>query len=268
VRPAALVTGATSGIGLRFAHRLASDGHDLFLVARTMDRLTALAEQLRGDYGVEVCCHAEDLTEHGAAARVLQAVERSRFDIAVLVNNAGFRVHGAFVDHAADDEGQMVMLNVLALQQLTRLVLPLLLRRGGGHVLNLGSTAGLKPVPQYATYAATKAFVISFSQALGDELRDTGVSVTVLCPGPTETRFAAVTEAEHGTPFASSGLASADEVARTGLAAMRKGRAVVIAGAKGRLLAWSSRFVPHAVLVRSRGLMTTLRALREPADQI
>ncbi len=245
-RPLALITGASSGIGEQLARQLALRGHDLLLVARRQERLQALCRELAQAHGVEATAWPEDLTDPAAPQRLEAKVLRTERALAVLVNNAGTGVAGPFAASDGAEEARMVTLNVLALHQLTRRLLPFLLANGSAHILNVASTAGLQPVPMMATYAATKAFVLSFSQALDEELAGSGVTVTALCPGPTQTEFIAAAKAEGTRLFHPSKLASAEAVAKAGLEGMDARRPVVIPGAR-------NCFVSRRALVRISG---------------
>lgn len=184
-----LVTGASSGIGAAFAERIARDGNDLVLVARRQDRLDLLAEALEAAHGIRASVIALDLTEPDAVAALLDELEDRRIEVTSLVNGAGFGVHGEVVHAPLNRLLAMVQLNVSALVGITRALLPSLLRAGDGYLINIASNAGYQPVPGMATYAATKSFVLSFTEALWHETRGTGVQVLSVAPGPTRTEF-------------------------------------------------------------------------------
>ncbi|GGK52078.1 ketoacyl reductase [Planomonospora parontospora subsp. parontospora] len=185
----ALVTGASSGIGAEFARRLAARGHHLVLVARSVPALEALAAELRGAYGVRVEVVPQDLSAPDAATRVAEALAAREITIDLLVNNAGFGTAGRFEGIAAEREHDELMVNVVALVGLTHAFLPGMLARGSGAVVNVGSTAGFNITPYFATYGASKTFVLNFSLALWSEMRGTGVKVLAVAPGPVETAF-------------------------------------------------------------------------------
>ena len=206
--------------------------------------------------GVRVDVWSEDLCDPDSPARIEDRLVRSGHALNLLVNNAGVGRAGLFAEHSAVEEAQMIMLDVLAMNQLTRLLVPHLVASRNGAILNVASTAALQPVPLLATYAATKAFVLSFSQALRNELADKGVRVTALCPGPTRTDFVEHAGATASKLFAPSQLSTPAEIARAGIDGLMRGRAVVIPGLKNQWLAFFSRFVSRAMLVRvSRKLM-------------
>lgn len=246
----ALVTGATSGIGPAFARRLAASGCDLVLAARSIERLEAIAAELRGAHGIAVDVQPCDLSRRQSSA-VLHA-RAPACDI--LINNAGFANNGSFagLDEAAI--GEELQLDVVTLTELTRLYLPGMLARGRGRVLNVASTAGFIPGPNMAVYYAAKAYVISFSQAIAEELRGSGVTVTVLCPGATRTGFQSRAKMER-TPLFRMPAASADDVARAGLAAMRAGRVLAIPGITNKIAAALPRFAPRALVTRVSGAL-------------
>jgi len=186
-----LVTGASSGIGEALARRFAAQGHALVLVARSADKLDALAGELSAAYGVRVLVQPADLTQPGAAAALAAALRRKRVVVEVLVNNAGVLEQGAFCDIPAERHRQMVELNVAALTAMLAAFLPGMRERGFGRVLNVASIAAFQPVPMLATYAATKAYVLSLTESLSEELKGTGVTVSALCPGVTATPMVA-----------------------------------------------------------------------------
>jgi uncharacterized protein len=253
---AALVTGASSGIGAELARALAQAGHDLILVARRQPSLETLAAALRAAHGVRVEVWPEDLCDLAAPRRLEARLRMSGLSLTMLVNNAGVGASGPFVESDATSEARMILLNVYALNQLTRLLLPFLIASGQGAVLNVASTAAFQPVPLMATYAASKAFVLSFSQALADELAGQGVVVTALCPGPTDTTFVTNAGVAKTRLFAPSKLAAPVSVARVGLKGLARRKPVVIVGLWNRVLAAASAWVPRAVLMRlSRRLM-------------
>ena len=193
-RRTALITGASSGFGVEFAKLFASDGFDLVLVARTEPPMQELAEQLRAAHAITATVIAKDLSTEGASDELVADLAARGFQVDALVNNAGFAQYGPFVDADPDTLHQMLAVNVVALTQLTRSLLPGMLERGWGRIVNLGSIGSFTAAPMTGAYAATKAYVLSLSLALTEELAGTGVTVTALCPGPTETGFQARAE--------------------------------------------------------------------------
>ena len=247
-RPTALVTGASAGIGLELARILAREGHDLVLVARRESALKELADELKDRYGADSAVVAVDLAEPEAGARVEEAVGSRSID--VLVNNAGFGGVGAFVTREHDDDMRMVAVNVVALTDLTKRFLPGMVARGRGRVLNVASTAAFQPGPFMAVYYATKAYVLSLSQALAEETSGTGVTVTCLCPGVTDTEFHGVAGTD-AQPLTSGPLSmSAASVAEAGYRAMIRGKLVEIPGVHNKVGAQSVRIAPRRVVLK------------------
>jgi short-subunit dehydrogenase len=248
-RPVALVTGASAGIGRELAKVLARGGHDLVLVARRQAELDELATAVKEQYGATAQVVTADLAEPDAAAKVLAEIGPDpRID--VLVNNAGFGGHGAFADRDRDADLRMVAVNVTALTDLTKLVLPSMVARGRGRVLNVASTAAFQPGPFMAVYYATKAYVLSLSEALSEEVSGTGVTVTCLCPGVTDTEFHAVAGTD-AQPLTRTRLSmSASSVAESGYEAMMRGKRVVIPGLHNRFGAASVRVAPRSVVLK------------------
>jgi len=245
----ALITGASSGIGLALAERCAQAGHDLLLVARRGAELEAAATRLAGTHGISAQVLALDLTAPGAVARLQAHVQGLGVDIGIVINNAGFGTTGAFAQSRWADEERMIRLNILAGTDLVRQFLPGLLARGGGRIMNVASTAAFLPGPLMAVYYASKAYVLSWSQALSAELRGSGVTVTALCPGPTRTEFDRVAGNSSSQLFASSAVMSAEAVAGIGYRALMRGKRVAVAGWMNRLMAFSTRAMPTAILM-------------------
>jgi uncharacterized protein len=243
----ALITGASSGLGAEYAKLFASDKNDLVLVARRRDRLETLARELRGAHGIRTEVVAVDLATAEGPGRVVDEVTRLGLQIDFLVNNAGFGASGAFADLELAKELEMIQLNVTSLVELTRALLPAMIARRSGRILNIGSTAGFPPGPFMAVYYASKAFVNSFTEALWYELRGTGVTATVSCPGATATEFAEVAGNSRSLLFR-LGAASPSAVAAQGYRAMRKGKPMVIHGLKNKLTVQSLRVSPRAVV--------------------
>lgn len=254
MKETALITGASSGIGLDLARLFAKDGHDVVLVARSEGKLREIAVGLERDFGVTAHVIVADLAKPDAPQRLVAELP---VDVDVLVNNAGFGVAGPFVETDLAKELEMIQVNVVALTHLTKLLLPLMIARRRGRVLNVASTAAFQPGPLMAVYYATKAYVLSFSEAIADELRDSGVTVTALCPGPTETGFAAVADMTTTRLFNLARPMSSAEVARAGYAGMKRGRRIVIPGLKNKLLTQSIRVSPR------RMVTTIVRKLQE-----
>ena len=244
-----VVTGASSGIGAELARLLAARGHDLVLVARRGDLLEELAEELRAAHGREVLVHAADLSEHDARVGLLGAVAAWGRSISGLCNNAGYGLAGTAWELDPEDAQGEVDLNVAALHHLTLAVVPDMVRRGSGAVLNVASIAAFQPLPGFATYAATKAFVLSFSEALHTELGGTGVSVTTLCPGPVPTGFGARAGLEGESMMPGFMQVQADEVARQAVDAMQAGRRSVVPGTPTKVGSLLGQHIPRTVLL-------------------
>jgi short-subunit dehydrogenase len=241
----AMITGASVGIGEQFTRQLAERGHDVVLVARDVARLEALAKEIKTG-GMEAEVLAADLTD----AAQLATVEARARTVDVLVNNAGFGTFGSFHTLDAETELREINLNVMALVRLTHAAASGMVERGTGGILNVSSLAGFQPGPSNATYGATKAFVTSFTEAVHEELRGTGVSVTALCPGFTHTEFQerANVPASEVPGFM---WQEAPEVARAGLEGLEKNKAIVIPGAVNKVLGNLSAITPHAITRRA-----------------
>jgi short-subunit dehydrogenase len=244
----ALITGGSTGIGLDLAREFAAHGHNLVIVARNRDRLDQAAGALEGKYGVKVTAIPSDLSLDGSAQRLYDAVLAEGIDIDYLVNNAGFGLGGEFADTDLDRELDMIQLNVAAVVHMTKLFMQPMLRRKKGRIMNVGSTAGFQPGPLMSIYYATKAFVLSFSEAVAEELRDSGVTVTCLCPGPTETEFAHVAGIKSTRLFTQMGVKDSAEVARFGYRAMMKGERVAIPGVRNKMLVQAERATPRRLV--------------------
>ncbi|MBI4032650.1 SDR family oxidoreductase [Candidatus Berkelbacteria bacterium] len=244
MRGIALVTGATSGIGWELAKLLAKDGYELVLVARDKKRLSERAESLKREFNAESLVIAADLSDIKSPERIVGALKDVEVD--VLVNNAGFGDYGPFAQSDVVKQHAMIEVNVAALTVLTRLLLPGMVARKQGKILNLASTAAFQPGPLMAVYYATKAYVLSFSEALAEELHDTGVTVTALCPGPTRSEFQEDSGIKRIRLVAGRSLATSAEVAKTGYRAMLAGKPLVIHGADNTLGAFFVRFLPRS----------------------
>ena len=241
-RPWAVVTGASSGIGEALARELAGSGHDLVLVARDGGKLARLADALGREHGAAARVFARDLSDPAATREVGEALAREEVPVAVLVNNAGFGVHGPFARTDLGRELALVRVQVDTLLILTKACLPGMLRRRAGRILNVASVYAYSPVPQQAVYAATKAFMLSFSESLAAELGGTGVSVTVLCPGITATAF----RARAGMGERPSRLSMTPEaVAAIGCRGLFRNEAVVVPGAANALYVTVSKLLPR-----------------------
>jgi short-subunit dehydrogenase len=243
----ALVTGASAGLGMHFARLFAQDGHDLVLVARRRDKLDQLATELRQMYGIHTTVIAADLTDPKVPLHLHEKVMRAGIEVEFLVNNAGFGTSGAFAELNLARELDLIELNVKALTHLTGLVLPAMVARRSGRILNVSSLAGFLPGPFMATYYASKAYVLNFTEALAHELRGTGVTATVLCPGATVTEFAHVAGIENSALFHMNS-ADAASVALYGYRAMLKGKTIAIPGVKNKLAQESLRVSPRSVM--------------------
>jgi len=240
----ALVTGASSGIGEQFARQLAARGHNLLLVARRADRLEALAAELPTDVHVLPCDLA---TEAGSVGR--RVADRGA-DVDLLVNNAGFGTSGPFLEHDPARDVEQIRVNCEAVVTLTHAFLPAMVERGRGGIINVASSAGFQPIPYESVYAATKAFVISFTDALHTELRDSGVRVMSMSPGPVPTEWQQVAGYEPGRTGVVPGEIPAEQVVRESLAAYDRGRRSVIPGRAIRWFIRATRPSPRAIQLR------------------
>ena len=248
MKQTALITGASSGIGLDLTRLFAADGWDLVLVARSEGRMQQTAKEL---HGVTVTVIPADLVRPEAPREIFEAVQAKGISIDALVNNAGFGVAGEFGRETdLQEELEMIQVNITALTHLTKLFLPPMLARKRGYVMNVASTAAFQPGPLMAVYYASKAYVLSFSEAIAEELSGSGVTVTALCPGPTATGFAEAAEMTDRRLFALKKPMSSMEVAKTGYAAMKRGRRVVVPGLANKVLAQSVRLSPRRMTTR------------------
>jgi len=246
-RNTALITGASSGIGLELARIFAREGHNLVLVARSADKLRQLASELEKAHSTRSLILAVDLSEPGAAAYVSDQTTRAGIQVDVLVNNAGFGQYGLFADNDLEECLRQIQLNVTTLTHLTRLYLPDMIERGSGKILNVASTAAFQPGPLMAVYYATKVYVLHFSEALANELKDNGVTVTCLCPGVTTTGFHQRANMMNSR-LLQVGSMDARTVAEDGYRALMAGKPVVVSGFKNWLVAQSVRFAPRKVV--------------------
>jgi uncharacterized protein len=254
-RPLALVTGASSGIGADLARELARDGHDVVLSARTLAPMQALATELE-TYGASTVVIPADLSNPGAGQELAGALETRGLQIDVLICNAGLGGIGRFDQMAPGRIGEMLQVNVVALTELTRLLLPGMVARRRGKVMLVASTASFQPGPRMAVYFATKAFVLSLGEALAYELRATGVTVTTLCPGATATNFFKTAGANEN---AFGPAMSTAAVARSGYRALKAGRRVVITGVLNNILAIGAKLAPHAITLPAAAALMSRR---------
>ncbi len=247
---ATLITGASSGIGEEFARRLARDKRNLVLVARSQDKLESLAAELANAHGINVVPLAFDLTKEDAAQKLFDETARRTLDIDLLINNAGFGSLGAFTSFELTRDAEMIDLNVKSLVALTHLYVRPMMTRRSGAIINVASTAAFQPVPFMTTYAATKAFVLSFSEALAEEMRDYNVRVMALCPGATETNFF---DAAKGARPPMRLVETPAQVVATALQGLEAGKASVVSGWSNFFVANSSRFFPRSLVTRITG---------------
>jgi hypothetical protein len=249
----ALVTGASAGIGAIFARKLAQRGHDLVLVARSQDKLQAIADELSQQYGIQATVIPRDLTAPDGTETLFQQMEQLGIQVDVLINNAGFGVYGEFAEGDREKHLKMLQLNILVVVDLAHRCLQGMKARRSGSIVNLASTAAFQPIPYFGTYAASKSFVLSFSEALWYECRDYGVKVLGVCPGPTETQFFK----DAGFPDSmkvSGGYTDPETVVEEALEALERGEAnVVTGGLNNQILVNAGRFLPREVLVKAVG---------------
>jgi uncharacterized protein len=249
MKETALITGASSGIGFDLAHLFARDGYNVVLVARSEEKLQQLARDLEQHHNVTATVVVADLARPEAPREVFERV-RQLGQIDFLVNNAGYGLGGKFVETNLQMELDMIQVNISALTHLTKLFLPGMVARGHGRVMNVASTAAFQPGPLMAVYYATKAYVLSFSEAIAEECSATGVTVTALCPGPTDTGFAAAADLTNVRLFNLMKPMSSMDVARVGYRAMLRGKRVVVSGLANKLSAQSVRVTPRVIVTK------------------
>ncbi len=246
-KPITLITGASSGIGLELAKIFARDKHDLALVARSYEKLKIIAENLQQEYGVQVNCYIKDLSVSSTPEEIYEVLQCEGGNIDVLINNAGFGWRGEFAKMNVADALDMIQVNMTSLTHLTQLLLPGMIERRSGKIMNVASTAAFQPGPLMATYYASKAYVLNFSLALAEELHGTGVTVTAFCPGPTATEFGKragfIKEKILGDHFSMD----ASIVALDGYRGLMKGRPLVVSGWRNWLGTQLVRFLPRMI---------------------
>lgn len=253
--PYCLITGASSGIGLELAHLFAKDRINLILVARSTDKLTALSSTITSKYPVIVYTITKDLSQPDSADQLFQQLKEKNISVSYLVNNAGFGDYGPFLTTSPDKEEQMLQLNIVTLYKLCKLFAPEMAKNGKGRILNISSVAAFMPGPYMAVYFASKAFVLSLSEALSFELKTHNLSVTTLCPGPTETGFAATANAQDTKSFQMFPLATGKKVAQFAYRGMMKGRRTIVYGFSNRLLVFICRLMPRRIVLWLSGII-------------
>ncbi len=250
----ALITGASGGIGYELAQVFAANNHDLILVARSTEKLQQIRDELAQNRDLQVNVISCDLSQSASPLLLFEQVQQQGLTVDVLVNNAGFGDYGPFADCDWDKQSALLQLNMVTLTHLTRLFLPLMLQRGNGKILNVASTAAFQPGPFMATYYASKSYVMSFTEALAHEVKGTGVSATVLCPGPTRgTNFQTRAELGDVEFFKKFKLPAAAEVAQFGYAALEQNQVVAVHGLLNRLLVFSNRLMPRQAVTHAVG---------------
>lgn len=243
-----LITGASSGLGLEFAKLFAEDFYDLILVARNKEKLEQVVKELTSEK-VKVTVLVKDLADPKSPQEIFTKLQQDKIEIDVLINNAGFASHGKFAELDEKNEMEEVQVNVVTLTHLTKLFLSKMVERGEGKILNIASTAAFVPGPLMAVYFATKAYVLSFSEALSEELVGTGVTLSVLCPGPTKTGFQKRGHMQNAT-LPNSHVMEAKEVVKIGYAGLMQGKTVIIPGLRNKLLTFGTRLAPRSIVRR------------------
>jgi short-subunit dehydrogenase len=250
MKKTALITGASNGIGLALAHIHASKGDNLVLVARSLEKLNELKHTLEEKHGISVYTIGKDLSKNNAAQEVYGELKQHSITVDYLINNAGFGDYGLFVESDWTTQEQMINLNITALTQFTKLFLTDMVNRKNGKIMNVASTAAFQPGPTMAVYYATKAYVLHFSEAINNEVRKQGVTVTSLCPGATESGFQAAAAMEESKLVKGRKLPTSEEVAQYGYDAMMKGKTVAIHGMLNAIMANSIRLMPRSWVVK------------------
>lgn len=257
----ALITGATSGIGYELAKLFARDGYNLILVSRSKERLQQVADELRQQNAVDIIPLVKDLFNPNAASEIYNIVRQKSIEVEFLVNDAGQGEWGKFIDIELERSLDIIQLNVISLVSLTKYFLTDMIANNRGKILQLGSEAGKMPIPLLSIYAATKAFVVSFGEALANELKDTNITVTVLLPGASDTDFFHKAHAENTVTYKEEKLVAAEDVAKDGYEALMRGESSVVSGAKAKLNVLKSKLMPDETTAKST------RKIMEPSDK-
>jgi short-subunit dehydrogenase len=245
--PTVLITGCTSGIGYELTLLFAEKGHPLILVARNEERMTSLCDWLRQKYQTKLLPIVADLSDLDAPKSIYESVKSASWQVDILINNAGVGIYGYFYETSLLEERKMSMLNMVALTELTKYFLPGMRERESGKILNVASTAAFQPGPLMSVYFASKAYVLSFSEALREEVRREGITVTTLCPGPTRTGFQEKANMEH-SPLFDKKIMSANTVAEEAYKGLMKGKSIIIPGFGNKALVFLLRFVPRTIV--------------------
>ena len=241
-----LITGASSGFGTEFSRIFASKGKNLLIIARSEDKLLKLKESLEKKYNIKVYVFAQDLAKADSAKRVSEYVKANNLMVEILINNAGFGDYGKFADSEISKQTQMINLNDRSLVEMTHAFLPAMIKRGRGRILNVASIASFEPGPMMSVYYASKAFVLSFTESLSEELKGTGVTITALCPGPTDTGFSDAAEMPAGRFANIFRFTKPVDVARAGYKALMAGQVIIVPGVLNRLATIAVKLLPRA----------------------
>ena len=259
-----LVTGASTGIGKELARQFAESGRPVIITATSETQLSGVADELSSTTGSSVRFIAADLLDPKGPQQLFDAINNEGIAIEILANNAGLGYHGPFVNATAEQDIEMIRVNIEALVRMTKLFLPAMVARGRGKILNTASIAGFMPAPQMAVYHATKSFVLSFTEAIATELKDTGVTVTALCPGATDTPFFEHANAVDTTAFQKSHVMAPQDVAKGGFDALMRGDRVYVAGGMNKAMIFMRRLVPDSLMVKMNEMFY---ADTDPADR-
>lgn len=250
MKKTALITGASAGLGIEFARNFAKDGHNLVLVARRAEKMEALAEELKDEHGVEIKVMCKDLSKMDEVQSIFETLQKENIHIDFLVNNAGFGDWGNFHESDWEKIEGMLDVNIKALTKLTYLFIKPMIQKGEGKIMNVASMAAFQPGPLMAVYYATKAYVLSFSEAIRTEIKGTGVTVTILCPGPTESEFQSVANLGKSKLFKHTRIPTSKEVVDFGYRELMKGSMTVVPGFLNKIVVKSVRFVPRKFVLK------------------
>ncbi len=248
IKNTALITGASSGFGLEFARLFAADGYNLALVARPNGKLASIVKDLKNEFGVQIVYNEADLAVPGAAQTLYDWTVAQKLEVAVLVNNAGIGLYGHFTQHTLAQEQELVNLNVNTLTELCHLFLPQMVKRGTGKILNVASIAGFQAGPYYATYFASKGYVLLFSEALYHEYKEKGIQITTLCPGVAQTGFFKRANMREDSPILQRYFMSPTRVTKEGYEGLMAGKRIVIPGKRNKFVALGYRIIPRSMI--------------------